>query len=102
MEDCSHVEIFMTCYVAAATSAMALYSFSTVYSETQVFSFKKAIAYSFYFGVLGLLTSMLGFDWLGGKPKWYRVVGVSGGVGIGVLKAEKLIELLAGLFKKPL
>lgn len=99
MEECSHVTIFAVCYLSAATSAMALYAFSTVYSETQKFSFKKAIAYSFYFGTLGLIPTLLLFDWLGGKTAWYKAVGLSGGVGIGVLKADKILEAMS-IFKK--
>lgn len=99
MEHCSHVTIFMACYVSGATSAMALYAFSTVYSETAAFSFKKAIVYSFYFGVLGLIPTLMLFDVLGGKPAWYKALGLSGGVGVGVLKVDKLLEMWAGRSK---
>lgn len=96
MEDCSHIQIFAICYLASALSAICTYSYSTLYSETAVFSYKKAMLYSLYFGTAGIITCMMGFDLLGGKKAWYRVVGVAGGIGIGAIKADVWIARLNG------
>lgn len=97
MEDCTHTQIFLLCYVASATSAISSYAYSTLYSETAIFSYKKAAVYSFYFGAAGLITCMLGFDWFGGKKAWYKVLGVAGGVGIGAIRADYFIARLGGI-----
>lgn len=96
MEECSHIQIFATCYLASALSAVCAYSYSTLYSETQVFSYRKAAVYSLYFGTAGILTCMLGFDLLGGKKAWYRAVGLAGGIGIGAIKADVWIARITG------
>lgn len=96
MEDCSHIQIFATCYLASALSAICTYSYSTLYSETAVFSYRKAAIYSLYFGTAGILTCMLGFDLIGGKKAWYRAVGLAGGIGLGAIKADALIARFTG------
>lgn len=97
MEDCSHIQIFAICYLASALSAVCTYSYSTLYSETHSFSYRKVAVYSLYFGTAGLLACMIGFDMLGGKKAWYRAVGLAGGIGIGAIKADIWIAKLADM-----
>jgi hypothetical protein len=40
---------------------------------------------------------MLFFDWLGGREKWYRIVGLSGAIGLGYIKTRTIIEAIPRL-----
>jgi hypothetical protein len=92
MEEWNHVQIFIACFVASAGSALSAYAFSTV-DSAQRFEWRKACKYPFYFGCLGTFFCMLGFDFLGGKKKWYQVVSVAGLTGLGVLKVDFLTQV---------
>lgn len=99
MENWTHLEIFFACFVTAALSSLVTYSYSTVNSPDQKFEWRKACTYPFYFGAAGIVTCMLGFDYFGGKAKWYQVVGIAGSIGLGVLKVDWLMERLVNVIE---
>lgn len=82
----------MACFVSAGCSSLSAYAFSTVDSG-KPFEWTKACKYPFYFGCLGVFFCMLGFDFLGGKKKWYQVVATSGLIGLGVLSVDFITNL---------
>jgi hypothetical protein len=85
IEGWSHNFIFICCMLAAALSG-----FATLLMSDKPITSRNIGAYLLWFGMAGLGTSMLGFDYLGGKQKPWRVIGASIVIGMGVVKITDL------------
>lgn len=77
----SHSTIFFCCLISAALSG-----FATLLMSEKEINRRNFLGYLLWFGLAGTATSMVGFDYLGGKEKPWRVIGSAILVGMGVVK----------------
>jgi hypothetical protein len=85
METWTHNQIFLCCLASAALSG-----FATLLMSDKPINGRNILAYLFWFALAGTGTSMLGFEYLGGKEKPWRVIGSAIMVGMGVVKLTDL------------
>lgn len=81
MESWSNGTIFLCCLLSASLSG-----FATLLMSEKEINRRNFLGYLLWFGLAGTATSMVGFDYLGGREKPWRVIGSAILVGMGVVK----------------
>jgi dipeptide/tripeptide permease len=85
----THIEVFTASYLAAALCGLSSYLWSN-----EPFTARGVFKSFFYSGCAGCTLSMLLFDTLGGKEKWWRVVGTSAATGMGYITGKDIVSAI--------
>lgn len=92
METWTPLQVFIAAYVASALSGLAGLLWSA-----KPLTVRSACASVLYYGAAGTGLGMLGYEYLGGKEKPWRVIGCAMLVGIGVVDLATLQRLATRL-----
>lgn len=94
METWTPERIFIIAYIASSLSGLAalLWSGKPLCTDQGWLgvgqALRKILASMIYFGAAGTALGMVGFEWLGGREKPWRVIGCAMGVGLGAIDRE--------------
>lgn len=89
MENWTLNQIFACCLISAALSG-----FATLLMSEKPLTIRNIMAYLLWFAAGGTATSMIGFEYLGGKEKPWRVIGSAIAVGMGIVKLSDIAPVI--------